>query len=261
LDRNSLADYVVLVVRPRPTTAPLGTRKEFLAALKSELPEAVRNLQQGNVAPVDLAQAAIGPGMGVFSRFSRVVEADGSAMAVRTALSLINQVLDEALSEQEADFDADTRWAVAWFEQHGMNPGPFGVAETLSKAKNTAINGLIAAGILESRAGKVRLLDRTELSDAWDPVADARLTVWEVAQQLISALEARGENEAAALLRKVGSLGETARELVYRLYVICERKKWAKEALAYNALVVAWPEISRLAAAPAPVAPEQQELL
>lgn len=262
LDRNSLADYVVLVVRPRSTTAPLGTRKEFLVALKSELPEAVLNLQQGNVAPVDLAQAAIGPGMAVFSRFSRVVEADGSVMAVRTALSLINQVLDEALSEQEADFDGDTRWAVAWFEQHGMNPGPFGVAETLSKAKNTAINGLVAAGILESKRGKVRLLDRTELPDTWDPAVDARLTVWEVAQHLIDALESGGEDEAAALLRKVGGLGETARELAYRLYVICERRKWAKEALAYNALVVSWPEISRLASTKrAPAEQAQQELL
>jgi putative DNA methylase len=200
--------------------------------------------------------------MAVFSRYSKVVEADGSAMSVRTALGLINQVLDETLAEQEADFDGDTRWAVAWFEQHGMNPGPFGVAETLSKAKNTAINGLVAAGILESKAGKVRLLDRTELPDAWDPTADTRLTVWELAQHLIRALESGGENEAADLLRRIGGLGETARELAYRLYVICERKKWAKEALAYNALVVAWPEISRLAAAaPAPRGSAQQELL
>ncbi|MDP9420450.1 MAG: DUF1156 domain-containing protein [Actinomycetota bacterium] len=259
---NALASSIALVCRPRPDTAALATRKDFLAALKAELPDALRHLQQGSIAPVDLAQAAIGPGMAVFSRYSKVVEADGSAMSVRMALGLINQVLDETLAEQEADFDGDTRWAVAWFEQHGMNPGPFGVAETLSKAKNTAINGLVAAGILESKAGKVRLLDRSELPDAWDPAADARLTVWELAQHLIRALEAGGDNEAADLLRRIGGLGETARELAYRLYVICERKKWAKEALAYNALVVAWPEMSRLAAsAPAPSGPAQQELL
>jgi putative DNA methylase len=199
--------------------------------------------------------------MAVFSRYSKVVEADGSAMSVRTALGLINQVLDETLAEQEADFDGDTRWAVAWFEQFGLNPGAFGVAETLSKAKNTAINGLVAAGILESKAGKVRLLDRTELADGWNPSLDTRLTVWEVAQHLIRALESGGENEAADLLRRIGGLGETARELSYRLYVICERKKWAKDALAYNSLVVAWPEISRLAAAPVLSGSTQQELL
>jgi putative DNA methylase len=259
---NALATSIALVCRRRPDDAGLATRKDLLAALKSELPDALRHLQQGSIAPVDLAQAAIGPGMAVFSRYAKVVEADGSAMSIRTALGLINQVLDETLAEQEADFDGDTRWAVAWFEQHGMNPGPFGVAETLSKAKNTAIDGLVAAGILESKAGKVRLLDRTELPDTWDPAADVRLTVWELAQHLIRALESGGENEASGLLRRIGGLGETARELAYRIYVICERKKWAKEALAYNALVVAWPEISRLAAAaPAASGPAQQELL
>jgi putative DNA methylase len=245
--KNALASSIALVCRPRPHTAALATRKDFLGGLKAELPDALRHLQQGNIAPVDLAQAAIGPGMAVFSRYSKVVEADGSAMSVRTALGLINQVLDETLAEQEADFDGDTRWAVAWFEQNGMNPGSFGLAETLSKAKNTAINGLVAAGILESKAGTVRLLDRAELADTWDPTADARLTVWEIAQYLIRALESGGESKAAELLGKVGGLGETARELAYRLYVICERKKWAKEALAYNGLVVSWPEISRLA--------------
>jgi putative DNA methylase len=257
---NALASSIALVCRPRPATAALATRKDLLAALKAELPDALRHLQQGSIAPVDLAQAAIGPGMAVFSRYSKVVEADGSAMSVRTALGLINQVLDETLAEQEADFDGDTRWAVAWFEQHGMNPGPFGVAETLSKAKNTAINALVTAGILESKAGKVRLLDRAELPQEWDPAADARLTVWELAQHLIRALEDGGEVAAADLLRRVGGLGETARELAYRLYVICERKRWAKEALAYNALVVAWPEIARLASSATP-APAQQEML
>jgi putative DNA methylase len=131
-----------------------------------------------------------------------------------------------------------------------MSPGPFGLAETLSKAKNTAVDGLVDAGILESKAGKVRLLDRAELSKSWDPATDGRLTVWEVTQHLIQELLSSGEERAASLLRRVGGLGETARELAYRLYVLCERKKWASEALAYNSLVVAWPEIARLAAAP-----------
>lgn len=255
---NVLASSVVLACRPRTDDAPLATRKEFLAAVKDELPKALKLLQHGNIAPVDLAQAAIGPGMAVFTRHSRVVEADGSDMTVRTALALINQVLDETLAEQEADFDADTRWALAWFEQHGHDEGPFGVAETLSKAKNTAVSGLVEAGILESSAGKVRLLDRSELSDDWDPVTDERRTVWEVSQYLIRALESGGEVQAADLLRKVGGLGETARELAYRLYQICEKKRWATEALSYNALVVAWPELARLATATK--APTQEPL-
>jgi putative DNA methylase len=261
LGRGALASSIVLVCRTRRPDAALASRKEFVSALKAELPEALTLLQHGNIAPVDLAQAAIGPGMGVFSRYSRVVEAEGSDMSVRTALALINQVLDETLAEQEADFDADTRWAKAWFEQHGMNPGPYGTAETLSKAKNTSVAGLVEAGVLESRAGKVRLLDRDELAAAWSPTTDTRLTVWEVTQHLIRRLEVGGEQAAAELLRTVGGLGEAARELAYSLYVTCERKKWAKEALAYNALVVAWPEIARLAAGGPSAAPVQEAML
>jgi adenine-specific DNA methylase len=245
---NALASSIILVCRPKPAKAPLATRKEFLAALKAELPLAFRRLQQGNIAPVDLAQAAIGPGISVFSRYAKVIEADGQPMSVRTALGLINQMLDETLAEQQADFDSETRWALAWFEQHGMNPGPFGIAETLSKAKNTAVNGLVAAGIVTSKAGKVRLLDRDELPVVWNPATDRRLTVWEVTQHLIRSLDTGGEAKAAGLLQQVGGgLGETARELAYRLSTLCERKKWQKEALAYNALVVSWPEIVRLA--------------
>ncbi len=257
---NALASSIVLVCRPRAQTAALATRKELLTALKSELPSALRKLQQGNIAPVDLAQAAIGPGMAVFSRYARVVEADGTTMTVRTALSLINQVLDETLSEQEGDFDTDTRWALAWFEEAGMSPGRYGKAETLSKAKNTSIPGLVQAGLLESRAGNVRLLDRDELPAAWDPATDTRLTVWEVTQHLIRALQTGGEAKAGELLRLVGGLGDTARELAYRLYTICERKKWPQEALAYNGLVVAWPEIVRLAST-RPMASIQEELV
>jgi putative DNA methylase len=245
---NALASYIVLACRPHPEDAPRAARREFLNALKRELPEAVRKLQHGNIAPVDLAQAAIGPGMAVFSRYAKVLEADGPPMTVRTALALINQTLDEVLAEQEGESDADTRWALAWFEQYAMEEGPFGVAETLSKAKNTAVNGLVEAGILAAKAGKVRLLRRDECDSRWDLARDGRLTV-EVTQHLIHALQTQGEAGAAALLREVGALGEVARDLAYRLYGICERKKWAQEALAYNSLVIAWPEIVKLASA------------
>ncbi|MBU2601804.1 MAG: DUF1156 domain-containing protein [Actinobacteria bacterium] len=244
---NALASSIVLVCRPRHADAPLATRKEFVGALKRELPEALRSLQHGNIAPVDLAQATIGPGMAVFSRYAKVLEPDGSAMRVRTALALINQSLDEVLTEQEGEYDADTRWAIAWFDQFGLEEKEFGLAETLSKAKNSSVAGLMQAGIVQSGRGKVRLLTRTELPEDWDPVSDRRLTVWEVTQHLIRALEREGDLGAATLLRKVGSLGEAARDLAYRLYTTCERKKWAQEALAYNSLVVAWPEIARLA--------------
>lgn len=245
--RAALASSIVLVCRKRLSTAPLATRKEFVTALRAELPEALRQLQHGNIAPVDLAQASIGPGMAVFSRYTKVVEADGQQMRVRVALGLINDVLDEILSEQEGELDPDSRWAVAWFEECGMNDGSFGKAETLSKAKNTAINGLVHAGIVQQKGNKVKLLERGELSQTWDPSTDPRLTVWEVTQNLITALEKGGEQAAAHLLSRVGELGESARDLAYRLYTICEKKHWTSEALAYNALVVAWPEVSRLA--------------
>jgi putative DNA methylase len=259
---NALASAIVLACRPRPADAPMATRKEFVTALRQDLPAGLRNLQQGSVAPTDFAQAAIGPGMAVFSRYSKVVESDGSPMRVRTALALINEALDELLAEQEADFDADTRWCVAWFEQNGMNEGSFGAAETLSRAKNTAINRLVEAGLVHSRAGKVRLLDRTELNETWNPTLDARLTVWEVAQHLIRRHELGGEEAAAELLRHVGGgLAETARELAYRLFSICERKGWAQEARAYNALVTAWPEITRLTAQARGTRPGAQETM
>jgi putative DNA methylase len=244
---NALASSIVLVCRARGTDAPLATRKEFITALRRELPSALKNLQRGSIAPVDLAQAAIGPGMAVFTRYSKVMETDGAAMSVRTALGLINQALDEVLAEQEGEFDADTRWALAWFEQFGMEEGPFGVAETLSKAKNTAVSGLVEAGVAKARAGKVHLLKRDELPNDWNPAADKRLTVWEITQHLIRTVETKGESAAADLLHQLGGMGDIARDLAYRLYTICERKKWADEALAYNGLVIAWSELSKLA--------------
>ena len=217
-----------------------------MEALKSELPGAVRRMQADNIAPVDLAQAAIGPGMAVFTRYREVLSADGSKMSVRDALALINATLDEVLAEQEGDFDADTRWALAWFEQSGFAAGDYGVAETLSKAKNTSVDGLARAGIIESRRGKVRIFKPAELDEAWDPATDTRLTVWEMAQHLIRALESGGEPAAATLAAKLGSKTETARELAYRLYLVSERKRRAADALAYNGLVQSWPEIIRL---------------
>lgn len=252
---NALASSIVLACRRRDESSALATRKEFVATLKAELPSAVRTLQQGNIAPVDLAQASIGPGMAVFSRYSKVVEADGSPMRVRTALELINQVLDETVAGTDADFDYDTRWATTWFEEHGMNEGDFGAAELLSKSRNTSVPGLAQAGIIVQRPGKVRLAGRDELDPAWDPITDPRRTIWEITQHLIRRLEADGEGAAADLLRIVGSgHGEAAKELAYRLYLVCDRKGWAKEATSYNALVTAWPEITKLAAAAPPVA-------
>jgi putative DNA methylase len=244
---NALASSIVLVCRPRPASAQTTTRREFHNLLKTELPAALAYLQAGNIAPVDLAQAAIGPGMAVYTRFASVLDAEGKPLPVRAALALINQVLDEALAEQEGDFDADTRWALAWFEQIGFDEGEYGVAEQLSKAKNTAVSGLVEAGIAFAGKGKVRLVKPAELPADWDPTTDTRLTVWEMVHHLVRMLEAGGESATALLVAKLGSQAEIARELCYRLYTICERKKRASEAMAYNALVQSWPEITRLA--------------
>ncbi|WP_214044234.1 DUF1156 domain-containing protein [Methanomethylovorans sp.] len=244
---NALASSTVLVCRPQDEEAYIVTRREFLTTLKNELPKALKHLQYGNIAPVDLAQAAIGPGMAVYTRYSKVLDAEGKAMTVREALALINQTLDEVLTEQEGDFDADSRWALAWFEQYGFDTGEYGVAETLSKAKNTSVSGMVEAGILESRGGKVRVLRPAELPADWDPAQNGRLTVWEIVHHLIRVLESGGETAAAELVAKLGSKADTARELAYRLYVSCERNKRSSEALSYNALVQSWPEIMRLA--------------
>jgi putative DNA methylase len=243
---NALASSIVLVCRPRLHDAPTVTRRDFLAALKNELPGALRLLQLGNIAPVDLAQAAIGPGMAVYTRYAKVLDATGTPLSVREALILINQTLDEVLAEQEGDFDGDTRWALAWFEQYGFSEGEYGVAETLSKAKNTSVSGMVTGGLLASRAGKVRLLRPEELPADWNPATDTRLTVWEMVHHLVRTLD-QGELAAAELLARLGDQADTARELAYRLYTVCERKKRANEALAYNGLVQSWPEMLRLA--------------
>jgi putative DNA methylase len=257
---NVLASSIVLVCRPHAADAPTATRRDFLTTLKTELPIALAHLQRGNIAPVDLAQAAIGPGMAVYTRYAKVLDAEGQPLTVRGALTLINQTLDEALAEQEGDFDADTRWALAWFEQSGFAEGEFGVAETLSKAKDTSVAGMVEAGILSSGRGKVRLLKPAELLQDWDPATDTRLTAWEMVHHLIRVLEAGGEGAAAELAAKLGSKAETARDLCYRLYTLCERKKRAAEALSYNALVQSWPEITRLAREGGASHPEQPTL-
>ncbi len=257
---NTVTSYIVLACRPREADAPLTTRRDFLAELREALPEALHHLQLGNIAPVDLAQAAIGPGMAVFSKYSKVLETDGE-MKVRGALQAIIETLETVLTEQEAEFDADTRWAIQWYEQFGMDEGPYGAAETLSKAKNTSVSGLVEAGIVKSGRGEVRLLGRGELDAAWDPTTDPRLTIWEATQHLIRTLDEEGEEGAARLLRKIGGLGDVARDLAYRLYATSERKSRPKEALSYNALVVAWPEIKKLAGHSEPEGPAQTELL
>lgn len=244
---NALASSIILVCRPRPSDAPTATRREFIAALKAELPSALTHLQHGNIAPVDLAQAAIGPGMAVYTRYARVLDAEGKVLSVREALALINQILDESLAEQEGDFDADSRWALAWFDQFGFNDGEFGVANVLAQAKNTGMNGLVEAGIVQSKAGKVRLLRPEELPADWDPATDSRLTAWETVHHLVRVLTQGGEPAAAALVAKLGTKAEVVRELAYRLYSLSERRKRASDALAYNALVQSWPEIQRLA--------------
>ena len=245
----ALASSVVIACRPRPADALLATRRELLDALQTELPRAVRLLQDQAIAPVDMAQSAIGPGMEIFSRYAKVLEADGTPMRVRTALGLINEALELALSQEETEFDADTRWALTWYEQFGHDRGQFGDAETLAKAKNTSVEGVVRAGVAESRAGKVCLVAREEPLEEWDPARDSRLTVWKVTQQLVARLD-HSETDAADLLCKVGGgIGDRARRLAYLLYQIADRKGWSEDAVAYNRLVRTWHDIARLAAA------------
>jgi putative DNA methylase len=244
---NALASSIVLACRPRPTDAGFADRRGLIAALRDEFPEALRKLEQGKVAPVDLRQAAIGPGMAVFSRYARVNEPDGSAMRVRAALSLINQVLDEKLSQLEGDVSAETRWCVEWFKQFGFDPGPFGTAETLSKGTDTSIGGLERAGVLRSRAGKVKLLAVRDIPDFYDPREDERTSEWEICLHLAKALEFRGASDAAALMaaaRDVPTVDlDDVRELSYLLYSIAEKKGWAETGLLFNNLGMSWTDL------------------
>lgn len=245
MNANALASSIVLVCRPRIDDAPVATRREFIASLKGELPVALAHLQHGNIAPVDLAQSAIGPGMAVFTRYAKVVDADGKALSVREALALINEVLDEVLAQQEGDFDAESRFAIAWFDQTGFDDGEFGIADVLARAKNTAVATLVESGIAQARGGKLRLLKPEELSTSWDP-HDSKSSIWITTHHLARALNGGGESAAASLVKSLGNKADVARELAYRLYTIADKKKRPSDALSYNALVQSWPEIVRL---------------
>ncbi len=244
---NALASSIVLVCRPVRKARPQTTRKKFVQELQEEVRTAIKVLTSANTAPVDVAQAAIGPGMAVFTRYERIIDARGNRLSVSDALSLTNKVLDDITSEEEGDLDTDSRWSLSWFKQHGFAEGTYGDAEQLSKAKNTSVSGLVEAGVLISGGGAVRLLKPEELPEDWDPEQDMRLTAWETVHHLIRALDTGGEMEAANIIARLGAGAESARDLCYRLYVLCERSKRMAEGFAYNRLVQSWPEITRLA--------------
>ncbi len=245
--KNSLASSIVIICRPAERERPSIAKSEFRKMLKNELPRAIADLERESIAPVDVVQSLVGPGMSVFSRHDRVVEADGSAMSVRSALRLINDVVDETRGDEQADFDPETRFAVTWFESCGYNDGAFGDAEVLATARAVSVVGVQQSGLIKSAARKVRLLRRAELPDDWSPDSDETLTIWECVQHLIKRLDSAGEGSAASLLAKLGADAEQARTLMYLLYDICERKGWAEEAQVYNGLAVAWPELEKLA--------------
>lgn len=259
---NALASSIVIVCRVKKDSLNMITRREYLNILRKELPSALKKLQQGNIAPVDLAQAAIGPGMSVFSRYSKVLEADGTPMTVRTALQIINQELDAYLTTLEGEMDTDSRFCVAWYEQFGMNEAPFGEADVLARAKNTSVGRLEEKGVVYSAKGKVRLLKREELDAKWSPVSSSsRDMIWMCTQQLVKTLENEGEIKTAELVHKMrGDVVENAKALAYRLYTIAERKGWTEEAYAYNALVVSWPDIQKKSSELAARSYEQQSL-
>lgn len=247
---NALANSVVLVCRKKAATAITITRAEFIRALKRELPPAIVELQAANIAPADMPQSAIGPGMGVFSRYAAVLEADDSRMTVKTALQLINAELDEYLGGIQGEFDADTRFAITWFEQNGMGMGEYGVADNLARARGISVESVKHAGIVESAAGKVRLLKRDELDLGWVPEEDDHLTVWECLQYLVRLHQREGlSHDTAALLKRCGPQAEAVKDLAYCLYdIAANKRREASEATVYNALIADWSELSQMAA-------------
>lgn len=248
---NALANSVVLVCRKKEAAAEVITRAEFIRALKRELPPAIAELQAANIAPADMPQSAIGPGMGVFSRYKAVLESDDSPMSVKAALQLINRELDEYLGGIQGEFDGDTRFAITWFEQHGMAKGDYGAADNLARARGISVESVKHAGIIESAAGKVRILPRDELDGDWEPEGDGHLTVWECLQHLVRKYEKDGiSHDTAVLLKKIDAKAEAVKDLAYCLYDIsANKRKDAKEATAYNALIADWTELTRQAAA------------
>jgi putative DNA methylase len=247
LASNALASSVVLVCRPRSGSAGTVSRRQFVRLLNETLPEALAKItgadegEHSPVAPVDLSQAIIGPGMAIFSRYDAVLEADGTPMTVKTALQLINRFL------AEDDFDGDTQFCLHWFEQHGWEKGKFGEADTLARAKGTSVDGVRAAGVIESGGGNVRLLKWKEYPADWNPSLDTRLPVWEALHQLIRAYSSKGDAGAGKVLKACAGKAEAARQLAYRLYTLCERKGWAEDARAYNDIVTGWSGIERAA--------------
>jgi putative DNA methylase len=266
---NALASSVVLVCQRRDPSAAILSRNAFRRELRQQLPQAIKELEHANIAPVDVAQAAIGPGMAIFSQAKAVLNPDDSTMSVRDALIEINAALDEHLSQDEGAFDADTRFALTFFESFGYSERPYGDAEGLAVARNISVDGIVRAGILSAIAGKAWLLRREQLEDDWDPSCDDRPCVWEATQQLIKRLEVGGEAAAGALLAQLkqvsghGDLAVNCRALAYRLYNHCEKTKQAEEARSYNGLVIAWPELERQASAAssAQSAPRQTSLI
>lgn len=246
---NALASSIVLACRPRPISAPATTRRAFVAALKTELPEALRTLIQGSIAPVDLAQAAIGPGIAVFSRYSRVREADGSDMSVKDALLLINSTLDEVIGEQESDFDPDTRFAVKWYRQYGWTQENSGIADQLARSSDTSISALERGGIFEAKGGKARLLAPGQLDGVWDAEADERVSVWEVAVRLAAVMAKDGADKVAELLPSVQTRVnlDAVKELGFLLFHEAEKKKDTKDAILFNGLVTAWGDVNEQA--------------
>lgn len=246
---NALASSIVLSLRPRPDGSPTTDRRGFIAALEAELPDALRKLQQGQIAPVDLPQAAIGPGMAVFSRYGAVLEPDGKKMTVRSALARINEILDQVLNEQEGDFDAPSRFAIAWYRQHGYDVGAFGDANNLANARNTTVDVMDRDGILISRAGKVQLTKPADLSWDYDPVEDLHTSNWEALHHLIKVLERDGIAPAGDFLQAALSRPDAAvdadlvKELAHLLFRVAEGNGWTKDALSFNTLVTSWPEI------------------
>jgi len=252
---NALASSIVLVCRKRPADAPVCTRRDFINALKRELKPALAELQRSNIAPVDLAQSAIGPGMAVYSRYSRVLEADGSPMSVRSALQIINQELDLYFSEQDGELDRDSRFCVELYSQCAFNDIKFGEADVLARAKNTSVEKLAGRGILYAQKGIVHLLTRDEIPEK---VNTFEQIIWLLTQQLTRALEKGGVSACARIVASLmGSNAEQAKSLAYRLYTIAERKGWAQEAYAYNSLIIAWPDIQSKAAELQNFQPEQ----
>jgi putative DNA methylase len=247
---NALANSVVLVCRKRDVSAEFVTRAEFIRTLKRELPPAIAELQAANIAPADMPQSAIGPGMGVFSRYKAVLESDDSPMSVKTSLQLVNRELDEYLGGIQGEFDADTRFAITWFEQNGLNSGDYGTANNLATARGISVESVKHAGIVESSAGKVRILNRDELAPDWHPGEDKHLTVWECLQYLVQSHENQGLSDTTAIrLQQLGDKAEAVKDLAYCLYdIAANKRKDAKEATAYNALIADWTELSRMAA-------------